>query len=100
MSWGEAWRLTGLLSMDPGSAVGAALNDFDRPTSREALVVMDLYDSHEAARIGRKAKRYPRPWGDKTRRVIGRTRMTPKQLRAVLDDHRATTDTEGGGERG
>ena len=89
MTWGEALRLTRVLELDPASAVGAALAKFDRPTSRESLMLMEVYDSLEANRAGRKAKRYPRPWGDKTRKTIGRARLTVQRLREVLDAHRA-----------
>ena len=95
MTWGEAIRLTAVLQLDPGSAVGAALAKFDHPTSREALILMDLYDSTEMARAGRKAKPYPRPWGDKAKRVVGRARLTVAQLRAVLDKHRAEVAEDG-----
>ena len=89
MTWGEAIRLTQVLSLDPASAVGAAVADFDRPTAREALMLMDVYDALEVARLGRKAKRYPRPWASKARR-IGRARLSVQQIRQLLDEHRAT----------
>lgn len=97
MPWGEAIRLTRVITLDPSSALSMSLNEWDRPTSREALVLMDVYDVLDATRAGRKAKRYPRPWGDKARKNIGRgARLTVDQLRRVLDAHR----TDEGGEHG
>jgi hypothetical protein len=101
MSWGEALRLFRILQLDTASAVGSALAQFDRPTSRESLMLMEVYDSLEVARAGRKAKRYPRPWGDKARRTIGRARLTVQRLRQVLDAHRASDpESEEVSERG
>lgn len=87
MGWGEAYRLTQRLAGDPSSAVATALNDWDYPMTREAMVLADVFDSSEANRVGRKAKAYPRPWS-KTRRTYGSTALTRQQLRAILDTHR------------
>lgn len=93
MSWGEAYRLTQWLSLDPSSAVCSAVNEFDRPTPREALVMMDLYDLVHQSKSRRRVKRYPRPWADQARKVLGaRTRLSRDQLRALLARHRATPD--------
>lgn len=94
MTWGEAYRLTQALSTDPASAVAASLADWEHPVSRESLILMDVFDSSEASRAGRKAKRYPRPYGDKTKRRIGRARMSRQELRDLLDAHRATTQLD------
>jgi hypothetical protein len=74
MSWGEALRLVNRLVLDPSSHVAAVLNEFDRPTSREALVLMDLYDLNlrlawlKAGGKGQKPKPYPRPWPQQSRK--------------------------------
>ena len=91
MSWGEAYRLTQVLSADPSSAIAASLAGWEHPVSREALILMDVFDSSEVGRVGRKAKRYPRPFADKSKRRIGRARMARQELRDLLDAHRATT---------
>ena len=67
MSWGEAFRLAQRLAADPSSAVGAALAGWDHPASREALILMDLYDAFTAANFKR-AKPYPRPWPDRDKK--------------------------------
>jgi hypothetical protein len=87
MSWGEAHRLSVILASDPSSAVAAALNEWSHPVTREAMTLADLFDSSEAARVGRRAKPYPRPWRTKTR-TFGRSTLTREELRAVLDTHR------------
>jgi hypothetical protein len=88
MSWGEALRLARFLTIDPASAVAAALAGWSFPATREALALMDLYDAHEAGRVGRKARKYPRPWVDQSERSFGRTSLTREELRAILDAHR------------
>jgi hypothetical protein len=82
MSWGEAYRLTEQLSIDPASAVGAALAGWEHPVSREALAVMNLFDlMHMVAwgqggRKGPKPKPHPRPWAD---RMTSRPKPTVSQ---------------------
>ncbi len=71
MPWGEAYRLTVILAADPGSQVGAALAQWPYPVSREWLVMADHRDSTEYGRIGRRAKRYPRPWEAPGMRRLG-----------------------------
>lgn len=66
MSWGEASRLTRELLREPGSHVYAAVNDWEYPVSREALVLMDLHDAFVNANFKR-AKAYPRPWKDRSK---------------------------------
>lgn len=44
MPWGEAVRMTRLLASDPSSYIAAALNDWDRPVSTEALALYDVFD--------------------------------------------------------
>ncbi len=90
MTWGEAWRLTGLLAADPSSYVGAALSGWEQPVSHIDLRLRDLYDlTHLVAAVGskRKPKPYPRPWDQKGR--MGSVSLTSEQLDRVLAKHRA-----------
>lgn len=91
MTWGEAIRLTTILSADPSSHVGAALAGWDHPASREALILMDLYDLQHQSKAKRRPKPYPRPFPDRHKRTFGRTRLTREGLRRILDEHRATS---------
>lgn len=69
MTWGEAVRLTRILSADTSSQVCAATNDLEYPLSREAVVLADLYDLQHASKSKRKPKPYPRPWHGRTKRT-------------------------------
>ena len=89
MSWGEAYRLTTALSRDTTSQVAVALAGWDYPISREAIVLMDLYDLQHQSKAKRKPKPYPRPWPDRERRTFGRTSMSREELRAILDKRRS-----------
>lgn len=93
MPWGEAIRLTRILALDPASAIGAAVANFDRPTSRESLVLMDLYDLTHSRGTKRRPPPYPRPWNAPKRH--GRARLTIDELRSILDRHRADDEDEG-----
>lgn len=88
MSWGEALRLTRILSAETDSQVGAAIAGWSHPASRLDLTLRDLYDLQHQSKAKKRPKPYPRPWPDKTSRRFGRTRMTVAELRAVLDAHR------------
>lgn len=87
MTWGEAYRLTQQITMDPSSHVAAAVAGWDHAIPREVLVLMDLFDLQHASKSKRKPKPYPRPWS-KDRRKLGGARLTREQLRAILDKHR------------
>lgn len=81
MTWGEAWRHTRTLAGDPSSYVAAAVAGWEHPLTREALVLMDLFDlQHLAANPKRKPKPYPRPWPDRT---TSRPRPTVSPERAI-----------------
>jgi hypothetical protein len=91
MTWGEAIRLTRFLTNDTASAVGAAVAELDRPTSREALILMDLYDVYvhiawlKAGGKGQRPKPYPRPWRPiTTRRTAPDARLTQDEIIAAL----------------
>jgi hypothetical protein len=60
MSWGEAISLGRQLASDPSSRIAAALNGWDYPLSREALILADLFDATAAVHF-KKPKPYPRP---------------------------------------
>lgn len=64
IGWGEAIRLVGILRADPSSALAAAMEGWDHPISREALVLMDLFDLDMAVNAGKKKPQpHPgRPW--------------------------------------
>lgn len=66
MTWGEAIRLTRILSADPSSQVCTAVNGWSYPFSREAIVLADLYDLQHASKARRKPQPYSRPWRDRS----------------------------------
>lgn len=86
MSLTTAARLTKIIRSDPSSALAAAVEGWDHPVSREAAVLMDLWDL-EAAKSGAKSPpRYPRVWaarGEQERMgdVGGRS---PDEVRDIL----------------
>lgn len=84
MSWGEALRLTQVLAQDVSSAVGAALTGWDYPATREALVLMDLYDAFAQVNF-QKPKPYPRPWPERsTKRAKPDASLTQEEIVAAL----------------
>lgn len=87
MTYAEAWRLLGLLARDPSSHVCAAVARWDHPTSREAIVLMDLYDLQHRSKSKKKPKPYPRPWPAERKRY-GRSKFTPAETRRILDARR------------
>lgn len=87
MTWGETVRLVQHLAGDPSSALCAALNEWDYPLSREAIVLADLFDLQHLSKAKRKPPTYTRPWHEGRRR-FGRTSLTPERLRQILDTHR------------
>lgn len=91
MTWGEAYRLARTLSADPSTALCAALAGWAHPVTREAMALMDLYDLQHTSKAKRRPRPYPRPWGEKTRRRLGGARLSPAQLRDVLDQQRDNT---------
>jgi hypothetical protein len=72
MTWGEAHRMVEVLAVDPSSHIGAALAGWLYPADRLTLAVLDLFDLQNQVALSqggskRKAKRYPRPWPDKSK---------------------------------
>lgn len=87
MEWGRAAGLMGILRSDPSSAIAATLEGWDHPISREALVLMDLFDlDHMVAVGGKKVEPHSgRPWKQENAKRRGRVRgMTPEQTRETL----------------
>lgn len=59
----EVARLVVIVRADPSSAIAAAVEGWDHPITREALVLMDLFDLDMAVAAGKKKpKPYQRPW--------------------------------------
>jgi hypothetical protein len=85
MSWGEALRLTKILTADGSSQVGAAVGQWEYPLTREAQILMDLIDSHVAANF-KNAKPYPRPWASmpKSGRAKPDASLTQEEIIAAL----------------
>lgn len=83
MGWGEAYRLTLQLITDPSSHVAAAVAGWEYPATREALVLMDLYDAYAKATFSR-PKPYPRPWRNEDKKRLGKTALPQDKVRALL----------------
>jgi hypothetical protein len=89
-------RLVAILRYDPSSAIAAALAGWDHPVSREALILMDLFDLDmqvaTAGSKGSKAKPHPgRPYKTETEKTVrrhgnaaGRSRA---EVVAILNAH-------------
>jgi hypothetical protein len=90
MAWGEALRHVNTLTLDPSSAVAAAVAGWDYPISREAIVQADLFDlQHQIAWAqgggkGPKPKPYPRPWHQEKRRAKPDSSLTQDEIIAAL----------------
>lgn len=85
MSYGEAYRLTKELAVEPGSRVFAAVSGWAYPMSREALVTADLIDVIARAMFQRVHTTYPRPWDGPDVTRIGGTNLPQDYVRGVLD---------------
>jgi len=59
MSIHEAARLAQIVATDPSSATSAALQGWDHPVSREALILMDQFDLSHTAAAGKKVQPHP-----------------------------------------
>lgn len=94
MSWGEAIRLAEVLAADPSSQMAAALAGWEHPVSREDITLRDLYDLQHMSKAKKRPKPYPRPWAKERRRLGAGTRLTPDELRAILDAHRGVHSTK------
>lgn len=88
MSWGETLRLTKILRSDPASAVAAAIEGWTHATSREALVLMDLFDLEHRVNSKRPPAPHPgRPGARTNRRTGSRIGNPGKRTRADLVAH-------------
>jgi hypothetical protein len=86
MSLAEAGRLFEILRADPSSALAAALEGWDHPVSREAAVLMDLWDLEAVKSGAKKPPKYPRVWktaGD-AKRYGNAAGMTREEVLARL----------------
>lgn len=92
MSYGEAFRHVQSLAVDPSSHFAASLGGWERPTTREELVLMDLLDLTslvawaQSGGKGSRPKPYPRPWPSDTKR---RTKPTVSQEEVIAALQRA-----------
>lgn len=86
MSWGEALRLAQGLATDPSSMLGSSLAGWEHPVSREALVLMDLFDLQHISKSKRRPPPYPRPWrtGKTVTRHGTKQVLTQDEIIAVL----------------
>lgn len=84
MSWGEAIRLTDILLADPSSMLAADNAKWEYPISREAMVLMDVFDLDHAVNSKDKPKPYPRPWKTVEQKRHGKTDMSREQVLEVL----------------
>lgn len=88
MGWGEAIRLTTVLSGDPSSQVAVALMKWEYPLSHAELILADLYDLQHMSKARRRPPARPRPWKKTGKRRIGdRAGRSREQIRQILNDH-------------
>lgn len=75
-----------VIRADPSSALAAAVEGWDHPVSREAAVLMDLWDLTAAATGTRRPPRYERPWKAalETERHGNAAGRTPEEVKALL----------------
>lgn len=66
MPWDEAVALAQVLHVDPSSALSAAALGWDYPLSREALVLLDLFDLEHMANSSSKKRPKPHPMRPKS----------------------------------
>lgn len=85
MTYGETWRLVGLLLNDPSSQLSASLGDWKHPLTREDQTLRDLYDLMHQLKSPKKIKAYPRPWPERTsKRATPDADVTQDQVIAAL----------------
>lgn len=92
MPWDEALRLAILLHKDPASMLFASSQGWDYPVSREALLLMDIFDLEHAVN----SKKTPKPHGMRpgksakdTTRYGNTGGRTVAQVKGILADARA-----------
>lgn len=62
MTLSEAARMVEIIRADPSSALAAAVEGWDHPVSREAAVLMDLWDLEAIKSGAKRPPQYTRPW--------------------------------------
>ena len=69
----ELGRLMAIVKDDPSSATAAALAGWTHPISREAVILMDLFDLEHAVNSKKRPKPHPgRPWRNQSRKQMGK----------------------------
>lgn len=89
MGWDEAARLVRILRSDPSSAIAAAIEGWDHPISREALIGMDNYDLLALINSPKRKKPKPHPGRpfkrNRTKQIRGRNvTVSQSVVRAAL----------------
>lgn len=86
MSLSEAARLVEIIRADPSSALAAEIEGWAHPVSREAAVLMDLWDLTAIATGTKRPPRYERPWKQKgeSSRHGDASGRTPDEVKALL----------------
>lgn len=83
----EAALLVSVLMRSPDSWLQAVKSGWQYPVSREWIVSSHTYDLHALANSGKgkKPKPYPNPFPDKTKVRTGNTRLSRREVIAVLN---------------
>lgn len=93
MGWGEAVGHVRILRADPSSMIAAAIEGWTHPISREALILMDLYDLDMRVAVGGKKSPKPHPGRPYSMDVKSRERKgdaggrSKAQVRDILNAH-------------
>lgn len=96
MRWPEVWRLFEQLAEDPSSHVGAALQGWTYPASRELLALSDLYDLTTAVNVDTRRgqpQKYLRPWPAPGTTRVGRSTLTTEETKELLATRFGRPDT-------
>ena len=85
--WDESLRLVKILRADPSSMIAAAFEGWDHPISREALVLMDLYDLDMQVATGGKVrdKHQGRPWRSDDRQRTRKGNAAGRSMAEIRD---------------
>lgn len=87
MAWDEALSLLRVLRSDPSSQFAAAVEGWSHPLSREAAVLMDVWDLEYAKSGSKKRESYPRPFKTKGSRESERVGNTSGMDRDAVVAH-------------
>lgn len=81
----ELARLIEILRADPSSALAAAIEGWTHPVSREAAILMDLWDLEAIKSGAKKPPKYERPWKSAaSKQHLGDAPMSRDELDARL----------------